>query len=143
MSYLIDTNVISELIRPKPDVAVLDWFANTPDEALFLSALTLGEIRKGVERMTRSKDTQRREKLRLWLEHDLRDWFGPRILSIDSEVADHWGRLLAQAGRPMPAIDSLLAATALHHDLRLVTRNTRDFDYAGLEVINPWETETR
>ena len=138
MSYLIDTNVISELTRPKPDAAVLDWFANTPDDALFLSALTLGEIRKGVEKLTRSEDSQRREKMRLWLEHDLRDWFGPRILPIGPEVADHWGRLLAQAGRPVPAIDSLLAATALHHDLRLVTRNTRDFDYAGFEVINPW-----
>ena len=138
MSYLIDTNVIFELVRAKPDAAVLDWFANTPDEALFLSALTLGEIRKGVEKLTNPEDTARRERLRLWLEHDLRDWFGPRILPIGPDVADHWGRLLAQAGRPVPAIDSLLAATALHHDLRLVTRNARDFDYAGLEVINPW-----
>ena len=140
MSYLIDSNVISELARPKPDATVLAWFANTPDDALFLSALTLGEIRKGVEKLSGAEDAQRREKLRLWLEHDLRDWFGRRILPIGPEVADHWGRLLAQAGRPVPAIDSLLAATALHHDLRLVTRNTRDFDYAGLEVINPWAT---
>ena len=138
MSYLIDTHVILEVARPKPDAAVLAWFANTPDDALFLSALTLGEIRKGVEKLSGAEDAQRREKLRLWLEHDLRDWFGVRILPIGPEVADHWGRLLAQAGRPVPAIDSLLAATALHHDLRLVTRNTRDFDYAGLEVINPW-----
>ena len=140
MSYLIDTNVISELVRPKPDAAVLDWFSRTPDEALFLSVLSLGEIRKGVEKLTSPEEAPRREKLRLWLEHDLRDWFGPRILPIGPDVADHWGRLLAQAGRPVPAIDSLLAATALHHDLRLVTRNTRDFDYAGLEVINPWAT---
>ena len=140
MSYLIDTNVISELVRPKPDAAVLDWFSRTPDEALFLSVLSLGEIRKGVEKLTNPEEAPRREKLRLWLEHDLRDWFGPRILPIGPDVADHWGRLLAQAGRPVPAIDSLLAATALHHDLRLVTRNTRDFDYAGLEVINPWAT---
>lgn len=135
MSYLIDTNVLSELVRPKPDAVVLHWFSNTPDDALFLSALTLGEIRKGVEKMA---DVKRREKLRLWLEHDLRDWFGSRILPVGPEVADHWGRLLAQAGRPLPAIDSLLAATALHHDLRLVTRNTKDFDYMGLEVVNPW-----
>jgi toxin FitB len=130
VSYLIDTNVISELVRPKPDVAVLEWFASTPDDALFLSVLTLGEIRKGVEKLTSAEDTQ----------HDLRDWFGPRILPIGPDVADHWGRLLARAGRPVPAIDSLLAATALHHDLRLVTRNIKDFDYAGLEVINPWAT---
>ena len=140
MSYLIATCVISELVRPKPDAAVLDWFANTPDEALFLSVLTLGEIRKGVEKLP---EPQRREKLRIWLEHDLRDWVGPRILPIGPDVADHWGRLLAQAGRPVPAIDSLLAATALHHDLRLVTRNTKDFNYAGLEAINPWQTVAR
>lgn len=140
MSYLIDTNVISELVRSKPDAVVLDWFSRTPDEAVFLSVLSLGEIRKGVEKLTSPEEAPRREKLRLWLEHDLRDWFGPRILPIGPDVADHWGRLLAQAGRPVPAIDSLLAATALHHDLRLVTRNTRDFDYAGLEVINPWAT---
>ena len=140
MSYLIDTNVISELVRPKPDAAVLDWFARTPYDALFLSVLRLGEIRKSVEKLL---EPQRREKLRLWLEHDLRDWFGPRILPIGPSVADHWGRLLAQAGRTVPAIDSLLAATALHHDLRLVTRNTKDFDFAGLEVINPWEPATR
>lgn len=140
MSYLIDINVLSELVRPKPHAAVLQWFAHTPDDALFVSALTLGEIRKGVEKLA---DTQRREKLRLWLESDLRDWFGPRILSVDPDVADQWGRLLAKAGRPVPAIDSLLAATALHHDLRLVTRNAKDFDYAGLEVINPWETVGR
>ncbi|MBK7548857.1 MAG: type II toxin-antitoxin system VapC family toxin [Rhodoferax sp.] len=140
MSYLIATNVISELVRPKPDAIVLDWFSRTPDEALFLSVLSLGEIRKGVEKLTNPEEAPRREKLRLWLEHDLRDWFGSRILPIGPDVADHWGRLLAQAGRPVPAIDSLLAATALHHDLRLVTRNTRDFDYAGLEVINPWAT---
>ena len=135
MSYLIDTNVMSELVRSKPDAAVLDWFANTPDDALFLSALTLGEIRKGVEKLA---DTPRREKLRLWLEHDLRDWFGPRILPIGPDVADHWGRLLAQAGRPVPAIDSLLAATAAHYGLSMVTRNEKDFAGFGLEVINPW-----
>lgn len=140
MSYLLDTNVVFELVRPKPDAAVLEWFATTPDNALFLSVLTLGEIRKGVEKLT---DAQRREKLRIWLEHDLLGWFGQRILPIGPEVADHWGRLLAQVGRPLPAIDSLLAATALHHDLRLVTRNTRDFDYAGLEIINPWELQVR
>ena len=136
MSYLLDTNVISELVRPKPDKNVLAWFGNMPDDALYLSALTLGEIRKGVESLS---DSSRREKLRVWLEHDLREWFGPRILPIGSEVADRWGRLLADAGRPVPSIDSLLAATALHHELRLVSRNVKDFKYTGVEVINPWE----
>jgi predicted nucleic acid-binding protein len=136
VSYLLDTNVISELARPKPDKNVLEWFGQMPDDALYLSVLTLGEIRKGVERLS---DAPRREKLRLWLEHDLREWFGPRILPIGPEVADRWGRLLAYVGRPVPSIDSLLAATALHHELRLVSRNVKDFDYPGLEIINPWE----
>ena len=135
MSYLLDTNVISELVRPKPAKVVLDWFENIPSEALHISVLTLGEIRKGVEQMP---DGVRREKLRLWLEHDLVDWFGTRVLPVDMPVADRWGRLLALVGRPVPSIDSLLAATALHHELRLVTRNQKDFNYPGLQVINPW-----
>ena len=138
MSYLLDTNVISELVRPKPDKKVLKWFEQITDDALYLSVLTLGEIRKGVERLA---DTSRREKLRLWLEHDLRAWFGSRILPVDPEVADRWGRLLADARRPVASIDSLLAATALHHELRIVSRNVKDFDFAGVEVVNPWESQ--
>ena len=135
MSYLLDTNVISELVRPKPAKAVLAWFENIPSEALHISVLTLGEIRKGIEQMP---DGARREKLRLWLEHELADWFGSRVLPVGIPVADRWGRVIAQLGRPAPTIDSLLAATALHHELRLVTRNQKDFGYPGLEVINPW-----
>ena len=136
MSYLLDTNVISELVKPRPDKNVLKWFSHVPDDALYLSVLSLGEIRKGVERIANSS---RREKLRLWLEHDLREWFGLRILPIGPDVADRWGRLLADVGRPVPSIDSLLAATALHHELRLVSRNVKDFVYAGVDVINPWD----
>ena len=135
MSYLIDTNVISELARPKPAKAVLAWFDSPPSEALNISVLTLGEIRKGIEQMP---DGTRREKLRVWLEHDLIEWFGDRVLPIDIAVSDRWGRLVRQMGRPVPSIDSLLAATALHHELRMVTRNQKDFDYPGLEVVNPW-----
>ena len=135
MSYLLDTNIISELVRTKPAKAVVAWFENIPSEALHISVLTLGEIRKGIERMP---DGARREKLRLWLEHELVDWFDARILAVDIPVADRWGRLVAQIGRPVPSIDSLLAATALHHELRLVTRNQKDFNYPGLEVVNPW-----
>ncbi len=135
MSYLLDTNVISELVRPKPAKPVLAWFENIPSEALHISVLTLGEIRKGIEQMP---DGARREKLRLWLEHELVDWFGTRILPVDIPVADRWGRLIALMRRPVPSIDSLLAATALQYELRLVTRNQKDFDYPGLEVVNPW-----
>ena len=136
MSYLLDTNVVSELVRPKPDPEVLAWFDNTPDDALHLSVLSLGEIRKGVEKL---EPSLRRERLRVWLEQELTSWFGNRLLPVDRGVADQWGVLLAHAGRPVPTIDSLLAATALYHDLRLATRNVTDFRFAGLEVINPWD----
>ncbi|OGT36307.1 MAG: recombinase [Gammaproteobacteria bacterium RBG_16_51_14] len=135
MSYLLDTNIVSETIRKNPNRSVITWLDQIPGEALFISVLTLGEIRKGIETLN---DKRRREKLRLWLEHKLPAWFEGRLLPVDLAVADRWGRLLADAGRPLPTIDSLLAATALHHELRLVTRNARDFDYRGLEVINPF-----
>lgn len=135
MSYLLDTNIVSETIRTKPNKSVIAWLDQLPGEALYVSVLTLGEIRKGIEALS---DKRRREKLRLWLEHELPAWFEGRVLSVDLAVADRWGRLLAEAGRPLPSIDSLLAATALHYELRLVTRNARDFDYPGLEVINPF-----
>lgn len=135
MSYLIDTNVISELSRPKPAAAVMAWFETVADDALHLSVLTLGELRRGVERLPMGK---RREKLRYWLEHELPGWFGDRLLPVDAAVADTWGRLQATAERTLPAIDSLLAATALHHHLRLVTRNISDFEVDGIETVNPW-----
>jgi hypothetical protein len=136
MSYLLDTNVISETVRRQRNKLVVGWLEQIPAEALFVSVLTLGEIRKGIERLA---DRRRREKLRLWLEHDVPAWFEGRVLPVDLAVAGRWGRLLADVGRSVPTIDSLLAATALHHELRLVTGNTGDFDYPGLEVINPWQ----
>ncbi|MCF6216190.1 MAG: type II toxin-antitoxin system VapC family toxin [Emcibacter sp.] len=135
MSYLIDTCALSELRRPKPDENVIRWFEETAQNGLYLSVLTLGEIRKGVESL---KDIRRRDKIMNWLEHDLPIWFEGRILPIDADVADEWGHLLAKAGRSIPAIDSLIAATALHHRLTIVTRNVTDFEYAGLDVFNPW-----
>lgn len=128
--------MISELVRPRPAHVLQDWFQAVPDVALHLSVLTLGEIRAGVES---APDKGKKEQLRLWLEQDLPAWFGDRLLPISAGVADRWGRLVAQAGRPVPAIDSLLAATALHHELRLVTRNVQDFRFPGLTVVNPWE----
>lgn len=135
MSYLLDTNIVSETVRRNPNKAVIAWLDQLPGEALYVSVLTLGEIRKGIEAVA---DRRRRERLRLWLDHELIAWFEGRVLSIDLAVADRWGRLLAEVGRPVPTIDSLLAATALHHELRLVTRNSGDFEYPGLEVINPF-----
>ena len=135
MSYLVDTNVLSELRRKAPDAGVLEWFAKRPPVTLYLSVLTLGEIRKGVEGVT---DTLRRQALTDWLETDLPLFFTGRILPVDAAVTDRWGRMVAAAGRPLPAIDSLLAATALTHSLTLVTRNTKDFAGVPVQIFNPW-----
>lgn len=140
MSYLIDTNVISELRRKEPDTHVVQWFAARSTQSLFVSVLTLGEIRKGIEVLgSDSVDEAKRQALRDWLEVDLPTFFLGRIVNVDLPVADRWGKLQAQARRPLPAIDSLLAATALHHNLTLVSRNVRDFAGFDLNVINPWE----
>ena len=136
MSYLLDTNILSETIRRAPNEQVIAWLEKLPGDALFISVLTIGEIRKGIESLA---DAKRREKLRLWLEHELPGWFEGRVLPVDIAVAERWGRLLADVRRPVPSIDSLLAATALHHELRVVTRNEEDFQYPGLEVINPFK----
>ncbi len=135
MSYLLDTNVLSELRRKTPNAGVVEWFTQRPASTLYLSVLTLGELRKGIEGMA---DTNRRTILLDWLEAELPIFFTGRILPVDAQVADRWGRLVAVANRPVPAIDSLLAATAAHHGLNLVTRNVRDFADLGLDVINPW-----
>jgi len=136
MTYLVDTNILSELRRREPNIGVVEWFSQRPATTLFVSVLTLGEIRKGIDILPNS---DRKFALLDWLEVDLPSFFIGRILPVDISVSDRWGRLIAQAGRPMPAIDSLLAATAIHHGLKLVTRNDRDFKFAGLEIINPWK----
>lgn len=135
MSYLVDTKVLSELRRPKPHAAVVAWMGARPPSTLYLSVLTLGEIRKGVETVT---DIARRQRLLDWLQVELPAYFAGRLLAVDARVADQWGRLQALAGRPLPAIDSLLAATAMAHDLMLVTRNVKDFAELPVEVFNPW-----
>lgn len=138
MKYLIDTNVISELVAVKPNIKVIKWFSSIPMDALFLSVLTFGEIRKGIEKISEGK---KKQKLLIWLEHELTHQFSSRILEINLEVADRWGKLLNQSKRTLNAIDSLFAATALHYDMALVTRNTADFlPCPNLEIINPWNT---
>lgn len=135
MSYLIDTNVLSELRRREPNQGVIEWFVQRPATTLYLSVLALGEIRKGIASLA---NDDRQLKLLDWLEVELPQFFSGRILSVDAYVADRWGQLNAQMGRPIPAIDSLIAATALTHGLRLVTLNVQDFNYPELDVINPW-----
>ena len=140
MSYLLDTNVVSETIRPKPNQRVLKWLDSVSAHGLHLSVLSLGEIRRGIE--TLKVGSAKRERLRVWLEQDLPAWFETRLLPVDAAVADRWGRLQADArGRShsLAAIDGILAATALVHGLRVATRNTKHFDVPGLDVISPWQ----
>ena len=134
--FLLDTNIVSELRRKRPDPQVMAWFKGVRDENLYLSVLSVGEIRRGVERL---KIESQRSELTEWLEGILLPWFGPRLLTVNLPVAECWGRLSAAAGRPLPAIDSLLAATAMSHDLTMVTRNVVDFKLSSLRVINPWD----
>jgi hypothetical protein len=139
VSYLIDTNVLSELRRKQPDPHVVAWFSARPAQSLFLSVLTLGEIRKGIERLKSTHtDVARIHSLNDWLEQDLPTFFLGRLLQVDESVADRWGHLQALLGRPVPAIDSLLAATAMQHNLTLVTRNVKDFVDMRVDLINPW-----
>ncbi len=135
MSYLLDTNIISEIWRTAPNADVLQWLKAAPSQKLFLSVLSLGEIRRGVELL---KDGKKRNELLSWLENELPSKFGQNILAIDIAVADRWGYLTATVKRTLPAVDGLLAATALVHNLKIVTRNEKDFSIAGLEVINPF-----
>jgi predicted nucleic acid-binding protein len=128
---------VSELRRRSPDPGVVAWFEGRRSQTLYLSVLTLGELRKGIDGLT---DDPRKHALLDWLQVDLPRFFSGRVLPIDARIADRWGQLAARAGRPLPAVDSLLAATALTHGLTLVTRNLRDFQFPGLEVVDPWST---
>ena len=136
--FLLDTNVISELVRPRPSPRVTHWLDSTDEELLFLSVLTLGEIRKGITTLT---DPTRKVRLEGWLSGNLIPRFEGRILTIDQAIAERWGQitgsLWAQA-TPLPVIDGLLAATALDHNLTLVTRNTRDVTLTGVPAFDPW-----
>ena len=137
--FLLDTNCISELVRAKPEPRVTEWMRAADESLLYLSVLTLGEIRRGAAILPQSN---RRTFLESWLEVDLQARFSARILAIDDAVADRWGWLTAEAsrgGRPLAAIDGLLAATALHHNLTIVSRNVDDFAGTQVPILNPWE----
>jgi len=137
--FLLDTNCISEVVRTKPEPRVLHWMAAADESLLYLSVLTLGEIRKGIAGLPQGK---RRTHLETWLELDLQARFSGRILAIDAPIADRWGLLAAEAkrkGRALSAIDGLLAATALHYNLTIVSRNVSDFMHTPAAVLNPWE----
>jgi toxin FitB len=138
MSYLIDTNIISEVRkgdRCAPSVSA--WYASIADENLFLSTLVLGEIRKGIE-LARPRDFDKAAALERWL-RQVEAAFGSRVLGIDNAVSDQWGRM--SAIRPIPVIDGLLAATAMTNGLTLVTRNDRDIAGLGAKVLNPFRID--
>lgn len=137
--FLLDTNCISEAVRVTPEPRVLAWIEAADESLLYLSVLTFGQIRKGLAALPQGK---RRTKLEAWLEVELRARFSGRILSIDAEIADRWGLLAAGArgqGKALSVIDGLLAATALHHNLTIVSRNISDFSNLPVAVVNPWK----
>jgi predicted nucleic acid-binding protein len=137
--FLLDTNCISELVRPKPEPRVVDWMEAADEALLYLSVLTVGEIRKGVAGLPQGK---RRTHLETWLALELQARFAGRIVPIDAAIADRWGAIAAEAKRrrkPLSVIDGLLAATALHRNLTVVSRNASDFTTAQVQVLNPWE----
>jgi predicted nucleic acid-binding protein len=137
VNYLVDTNVLSETVKPQPDCSVLRWFEAVADESLFLSALTLGEIQQGIDRLGQGR---RQALLTDWLARRLPEWFEDRLLPITPGIARRWGSLNTATRNSIPVIDGLLAATAFVHDLCVVTRNTRDFGrIPGLMLLNPWQ----
>jgi predicted nucleic acid-binding protein len=139
VNFLLDTNVVSEWIKPRPNPGVIAWLAEADEDRVFLSVMTLAELRHGVERLPAGN---RRKRLDEWLGNELPLRFEKRILSIDGVVADMWGQIVARreaAGRPISVADALIAATVETHDLTLVTRNTADFDLAVQTVVNPWK----
>jgi len=138
MSYLLDTCVLSELIKPQPDQNVSTWIEKIQESHLYISAITMGEIQKGISKLDTSK---KKQSLQIWLQQDLTARFSGRILSVDAEISLEWGNMQGHAirsGTTVPIIDSLIAATAKCHNLSLVTRNLDDFKNLPINLINPW-----
>jgi hypothetical protein len=139
MNFLLDTNVVSEWTKARPAAGVVAWLAQADEDRIFLSVVTLAELRYGIERMATGG---RRSRLGMWLKDELPPRFEGRILPIDETVADAWGRIVARregAGRPIGSMDAFIAATAEAHDLALVTRNVTDFKSTVKAIVNPWK----
>ena len=139
MAFLLDTNVISETVRPRPDKTVLDWIESQIPSDLFLAAQTLGELVRGARRV---KEQARREQFERWIQQDLARQFDGRILPFDASTAAVWGRLMGdgdRAGRRPSAADAQIAAAAIQHDLTLVTRNVKDFRNFDIRLLDPWQ----
>jgi len=139
VNYLVDTCVISEVVRKRPAPEVVSWLAAQDEDRLFISVLSLGEVHKGIARLD---DPRRRRTLEAWVEGDLQRRFGGRIIPVDPGIAARWGRISGaaeRAGRVIPVIDGLLAATALENGLTLATRDLAHMEPAGVDLFNPWE----
>ena len=137
--FLLDTNVVSELMKRRPSRHVARWVDGTSEELLYLSVITIGEIRKGIDLL--DDDEPKRSALQRWLDRDIRVRFAQRLIVFDDAVAERWGQMEAQARKrrlTLSTIDAQLAATALHHGLTFVTRNTADISPTGVPVFNPW-----
>lgn len=138
--FLLDTNIVSELMKPRPSRKVVAWVEGTAEALMHLSVITIGEVRKGIDLL--SDDAPRRAALQSWLDRDVRIRFAGRLLAFDDSVAERWGQLEALAKKrrlTLPTIDAQLAATALHHGLTFVTRNTADIAPTGVPVFDPWK----
>jgi toxin FitB len=136
--FLLDTNVVSEWTKPRPNPGVIQWLEEVDEDAVFLSVVTFAELRHGVERLPAGA---RRKRLDEWLRSELPLRFEGRIAPVDGAVADEWGRLVARheaGGRPIQAMDALVAATAQVHGLTLVTRNVSDFKLSLKSLLSPW-----
>lgn len=138
MRFLLDTNVVSEWVKPRPDPNVVAWLDSVDEDDVFLSAVTIGELRYGIAKLPAGS---RRERLTAWLRDELLPRFETRVLAVDAVVAEMWGNVVAAAderGRPIGAVDAYAAAVVRVHQLTLVTRNTSDFDGSVESIFNPW-----
>ena len=138
MNYLLDTCVISELIKPKPNSKVLKWLRSCQDETLFLSSLTIGEIQKGISKLPNS---QKKTNLQDWMDNELIRRFEKRILGFNYKVAQKWGKIQASAeaaGTKMPVIDSLIASIGISYEMTVVTRDISGMKNSGVKLFNPW-----
>jgi predicted nucleic acid-binding protein len=136
---LLDTNVISEVVAPRPSDAVLEWLARQDPPSLFLSVITIGELLEGVFKRAPGRRTR---ELQRWVEHDLMRQFEGRVLVLDERSARCWGHLLGEArrrGRPLPVIDAQITAMALVHGLAVATRDAAGFSGTGVEIVDPWQ----
>ena len=137
--FLLDTNIPSEMLRPRPDPNVADWVKRQANETLFVSVVTMGELRRGITLL--AEQSRRRAELEQMIHEKVPSWFQDRILPVTRIIAERWGVLDGErqlAGRPMNIADGMIAATALEHDLTVVTRNVKDFEGLGVTVFSPW-----